>query len=115
MKGDNYIMANEKVLHLTTENFEQEINSGVPVLVDFWASWCGPCRMIAPVIDELANEFQNTAKIAKVNVDEQRELAIKYNVMSIPTIIIFKNGAKVNTTVGVKSKQELVELINKYI
>ena len=86
-------MANEKVLNLDSENFEEEVlNSNLPVLVDFWASWCGPCKMIAPIIDQLADDFKGKAKIAKVNVDEERDLASKYRVMSIPTLILFKDG-----------------------
>ena len=79
------IMASDKVVHLTADNFEEEVeNSSLPVLVDFWAVWCGPCKMIAPIIDQLADEFDGKVKIAKLNVDENRELAMRFKVMSIP-------------------------------
>jgi len=107
-------MASEKVIVLTKENFNQEVKeSNIPVLVDFWASWCGPCRMVAPVIDELANDFDGRIKVGKVNVDEQRELAMQYKVMSIPTIILFKNGEEVDKIVGVRSKQDFANMIEK--
>ena len=104
-------MANEKVITLTSENFEKEVlQSNIPVLVDFWASWCGPCRMLAPVIDELALE-NDGIKVCKVNVDEQEELAAAFGIMSIPTILAFKNGKPINQAVGVQSKQALLQLL----
>ncbi len=107
-------MASEKVLTITKENFETEVvQSDTPVLVDFWASWCGPCKMIAPIIDELAADFDGKAKVGKVNVDEQRELAAQFKVMSIPTIIVFKNGEAVETVVGGRNKQDFTDMINK--
>lgn len=109
-------MASENVLTLTKDNFDSEVsNSDVPVLVDFWASWCGPCKMVAPIIDELANDFAGTAKVGKVNVDEQRELAMQYRVMSIPTILVFKNGDVVDKAVGVRSKDDFSEMINRHL
>ncbi|MBQ8638593.1 MAG: thioredoxin [Lachnospiraceae bacterium] len=100
-----------EVLHITTENFESEVvKSEMPVLVDFWASWCGPCRMLAPVIEELAGELTD-AKIGKINVDEEPDLAKKYGVMSIPTVIAFKNGEEVGRSVGFKPKNALVKLL----
>ena len=100
------------VLELTNNNFEEEVlKSDKTVLVDFWASWCGPCKMMAPVVEAIAEEMGDKAKFGKVNVDEQPELAEKYGIMSIPTFLIFKNGEVANTTVGVQDKQELMKLL----
>ena len=99
------------VIHLTSENFEQEvIKSDIPVLVDFWADWCGPCKRLGPIVEEAANEVTDV-KICKVNIDEEDSLALKYRVMSIPTLILFKNGEKAATSVGAISKSELMEFI----
>lgn len=101
------------VITITAENFNEEVlQSDVPVLVDFWAPWCGPCRMVSPIIDEIADEIQH-AKVGKINVDEQTELASQYGVMSIPTICIFKNGEVAASSVGAKSKEELLAMINE--
>jgi thioredoxin 1 len=100
-----------KYIELTDENFESTVNNGVS-LVDFWAPWCGPCRMIAPVIDELAGEFEGRANICKVNTDEQQDLATKYGIRSIPTILIMKDGEMVDQVVGASSKQALADKIN---
>ena len=97
---------------LTEENFEKEVlKSDVPVLVDFWATWCGPCRMIAPIVGELAEEYAGKLKVGKVNVDEQPELASAFNIASIPTIMVFKNGILTDKVIGFKPKQELELLI----
>lgn len=97
-----------KVPEFTDANFDTEVlQSDVPVLVDFWAPWCGPCRQIAPLIDELATEYAGRVKVGKVNVDDNQAVAQKYDVMSIPTLIIFKNGSDVNRIVGVQPKSRL--------
>ncbi len=99
----------------TDENFEQEVlNSDLPVLVDFYADWCGPCKMIAPVIEELATEYQGKVKIGKINVDEEQNSSKKYKVMSIPTLIFFKDGEEVDKLVGMVSKEQLVEKLESF-
>ena len=101
------------VINLTSENFENEVlKSEKPVLVDFWAEWCGPCRMMAPVVEELEKEMGNEVKFAKINIDECPDLAEKYNVMSIPTIIIFKDGKPYKKFVGVTSKENILNELN---
>ncbi|HIT53047.1 MAG TPA: thioredoxin [Candidatus Fimivicinus intestinavium] len=100
------------VLTLTQENFKREVlASDKPVLVDFWASWCGPCRMLSPVVDELADEHSGEVVVGKVNVDEQPELASQFGVMSIPTLVLFKGGRPVATSVGVKPKHALEAML----
>ncbi|VAY88428.1 Thioredoxin [hydrothermal vent metagenome] len=100
-----------KYIDLTNDNFEETVSKGVS-LVDFWAPWCGPCRMIAPVIEELADDFDGKANICKINTDEQQELSVKFGVRSIPTILLMKDGEVVETMVGASSKEAFADKIN---
>lgn len=96
------------IKHLTEENFKQEVlNAGQPVLVDFYADWCGPCKALTPVLTELASEFQGKATIGKVNIDENSALATEYGISSIPTLLLFRNGKPANKLVGMRSKKDL--------
>ncbi|MBP3224332.1 MULTISPECIES: thioredoxin [unclassified Campylobacter] len=103
-----------KYIELTSANFKDVVGEGV-ALVDFWAPWCGPCRMIAPVIDELANEFEGKAKICKVNTDEAQDLAVEFGVRSIPTMLFFKNGEVAAQLIGAQSKQVITDKINSLL
>ena len=101
------------VVTITKENYDEEvIKSSVPVLLDFWATWCGPCRMLSPIVDEIANEVEGKAKIGKINVDEQPDLAQQFGIMSIPTLVFMKNGEIVAKEVGVRSKQAILDKLN---
>ena len=101
-------MAAANIVTLTETNFsEQVLKSSTPVLVDFWAEWCGPCKMIAPVLEELAGEYDGKVKIGKVNIDEFQQLAINYGINSIPTLLFFKNGQVADQVVGMRSKRDL--------
>lgn len=100
------------VLTIDSNNFEVEVlNSEVPVLVDFWATWCGPCRMMSPVVDEIAQEKAGQLKVGKINVDDQPGLASQFGVMSIPTLILFKNGKAVQQSVGLKPKGDILAML----
>jgi thioredoxin 1 len=101
---------------VTSDNFEQEVlGSDVPVIVDFWAEWCVPCKMIQPILEEISSDYAGKVKVAKVNVDEEGELAGQYNVISIPTLLLFKDGNVVNQQVGAGSRQNIEALFKDYI
>lgn len=100
------------VLKITKENFEKEVmQSDKPILLDFWASWCGPCKMVGPVVEQVAVETVEVARVGKINVDEEQELAQAFKVMSIPTLVVMKDGKVVKSTVGVQSKQTLLSML----
>ncbi len=101
-------------LVITNENFEQEVlKADKPAIIDFWAPWCGPCRMMGPVIEKFAEEFDGKYVVGKVNVDDEEELAGRFNIMSIPTIKVFKNGQEAATALGVQTREKLLELIGE--
>ncbi|RYY73586.1 MAG: thioredoxin TrxA [Gammaproteobacteria bacterium] len=109
-------MSSDAIVHVSDTSFAQEVLSAdVPVLVDFWAAWCGPCKMIAPVLDDLAEQYAGKLKIAKVDVDANKEVPAKFGIRGIPTLIIFKNGEAAATKVGALSKAQLVDFINNSI
>lgn len=101
------------VITLTKDNFESEVlKANKPVLVDFWASWCGPCRMVSPIVDEIGEESEGKFKVGKIDVDDQPELAERYNVMSIPTLIAFRDGTPAQTSVGVHAKEDILGMVD---
>ncbi len=102
------------VLHTNAASFDAVINQDIPVLVDFWAPWCGPCKMLGPVLEDVEKEVAGKAVIAKVNVDDEADLSVKFNVSSIPTMIVFKKGVSLERTVGFMSKDKILELIKKH-
>lgn len=105
-------MASNKVTKITSDNFDSEVmKADQPVLVDFWAEWCAPCKLVAPVMDELAEEFEGRAKIANVNIEDEGGLARKFRIMSIPTIMLFKNGQIAEKVIGARPKEELSNII----
>ncbi|MDA9636703.1 thioredoxin [SAR86 cluster bacterium] len=105
-----------KTIELTDSNFDQKISSSeVPVLVDYWAEWCGPCKMVGPILEELANDFEGKIVIGKVDVDTNKDSAAKQRVMSIPTLVLFKDGQPVDQRVGALTRNQLEEFINQYI
>ena len=107
---------NEKIIHITDDTFEQEVlQSQTPVLVDYWAEWCGPCKMIAPALDQIASEYAGRLKVAKLNIDENQSTPPKYGIRGIPTLMLFKNGNLEATKVGALSKSQLAAFIDSNI
>ena len=103
-------------ISLTKENFDLEVlKSPLPVLVDFWAQWCGPCKMIGPIIDQLAGEYEGKIKIGKVNIDEENELAEKHGIVSIPTIVLYKDGVLINQKSGAAPKHDLISMFKDFL
>jgi thioredoxin 1 len=105
-----------ELVHVTDETFDEEIiNSDIPVMVDFWAEWCGPCRMVGPVVEELAEEFKGKIKVAKMNVDESRQTPARFGIRNIPTLILFKGGEVAQTIIGAQPKSYLEEALKKLL
>ena len=102
------------IITVTTSNFDQEVlKSPAPVLIDFWAEWCGPCKMVAPILDELSAEYDGKVKIGKVNIDDHQDLATQYNIRAIPTLLLFKGGQVVDQIVGLRSKKDFKAKLDK--
>jgi thioredoxin 1 len=102
-----------EALNITSKNFEAEvIGSDIPVLLDFWASWCGPCKMVSPILEEVAKEKKDTIKVCKINIDEEIELAKAFHIMSIPTLVVVNEGKVVKTSIGLRPKKDILSLIN---
>ena len=109
-------MANDNIIHIGSEEaFDKLITGETPVLVDFWATWCGPCRMIAPIVEEIATQYEGKAIVAKVDVDEQGELAQRFRIMNIPTLLLFKQGEIVDKAIGARPKAALEQMLNKVL
>ena len=109
-------MASDKVAHITDRDFDEQVIKGNGlILVDFWAEWCGPCRMVAPILDELAGEYEGQVTIAKLNVDENRETAARFGIRSIPTILFFKDGTQVEQVIGALSKSALKAKVQQHL
>ncbi len=109
-------MASEHIKHVTDTSFETDVlKSETPVLVDYWAEWCGPCKMIAPILDDVANDYQGKLQIAKMNVDENRDVPARFNIRGIPTLMLFKGGQLAATKVGAMSKAQLTSFLNEQL
>ncbi|MCM1285790.1 MAG: thioredoxin [Acetobacter sp.] len=103
-------------MEITKSNFDEEVvKSDIPVLLDFWASWCGPCRMLSPIIEEIAEEYDKKIKVGKINVDNEEELAASFGISSIPTLVVMNNGKTVNSSVGVIPKEQIAEMLEQVI